>query len=108
MSNITHIITPHLISEPSSQQCRRTIDIDASSGAYAALSGLPIRDYQAAVELDRQEGTMLIHWHASFVPKVPGTGWILERGIRRFLSQCSHGLAEYAASSRRVRPIDQS
>ena len=49
---------------------------------YASLSGLPVRDYVGEVDLEAAPGGgTRIHWHSSFVPKRPGTGWILERGI---------------------------
>jgi uncharacterized protein YndB with AHSA1/START domain len=68
--------------------------------SYATLSGVPTRDYVGEVDLERAPGGWTtVHWHSSFVPKVPGTGWILERGIRRFLEQCAHGLADYAMSA---------
>jgi uncharacterized protein YndB with AHSA1/START domain len=67
---------------------------------YATLSGLPFRDYVGEVDLTpTTEGGTTIHWHSSFFPKTPGTGWIMERGIRRFLGQCVAGLAEYAATA---------
>jgi hypothetical protein len=70
---------------------------------YASLSGLPVRDYAGEVNLERtQEGWTTVRWHSSFLPKVRGTGWILERGIRRFLERCVNGLAEYATSAREV------
>jgi uncharacterized protein YndB with AHSA1/START domain len=66
---------------------------------YRALSGLPTRDYVGTVELeDRPDGGTTIHWRASFFPKIPGTGWVYEAGIRRFLGECARGLAAYAAS----------
>ena len=75
---------------------------------YASLSGLPVRDYVGEVNLDAAPGGgTTIHWHSSFFPKPPGTGWIVERGIRRFLEQCTRGLAEYAAATedRGARPL---
>jgi Polyketide cyclase / dehydrase and lipid transport len=66
---------------------------------YASLSGLPVRDYLAEVELTAVVGGTDVEWQASFLPKMPGTGWILERGLRRFLDQCARGLARYAESS---------
>jgi hypothetical protein len=71
---------------------------------YESLSGLPTRDYVGIVELgDLPDGTpdggTTIHWRASFQPRFPGTGWVLERGIRRFLEECAQGLAAYAAST---------
>lgn len=64
---------------------------------YSSVSGLPVRDYVGEVDLDRApQGWTTIHWHASFYPRIPGTGWIVERGIRRFLGQCTRGLADFA------------
>jgi hypothetical protein len=60
---------------------------------YVSLSGLPVRDYRATVELEERATGTRIRWRASFLPKVPGTGWLLERGIRSFLHQCAEGLA---------------
>lgn len=63
---------------------------------YVSLSGVPVRDYHADVELQLSAGGTDIHWRASFLPKMRGTGWILERGLRRFLQQCAQGLADHA------------
>ena len=60
---------------------------------YVSLSGLPVRDYRATVDLEPTEAGTRVRWQASFSPKVPGTGWLLERGIRTFLQQCIDGLA---------------
>ena len=68
--------------------------------AYASRSGLPVRDYVGEVDLaDDPGGGTTIHWRASFSPKVPGTGWLLQRGITRFLDQCANGLAAYSAAT---------
>ena len=64
---------------------------------YISLSGLPVRDYRARVELEPDGDGTTIRWQASFAPKVAGTGWLLERGLRRFLDQCAQGLAEHSA-----------
>lgn len=65
--------------------------------AYRSLSGLPVRDYRGAVDLqDGGDGGTRIVWSASFEPRFPGTGALLERGIRRFLWGCAEGLAGYA------------
>jgi uncharacterized protein YndB with AHSA1/START domain len=64
---------------------------------YESLSGLPTRDYVGTVELDDAPGGgTTIHWRSSFLPKLPGTGALLERGIRRFLQECADGLARDA------------
>ncbi len=65
--------------------------------SYRSLSGLPVRDYRAHVDLDPDGDGTAIRWEASFAPKVFGAGWLLERGLRRFLEQCARGLAEHAA-----------
>jgi len=74
---------------------------DGRRFAYRSLSGLPVRDYYAVVELHRESGGTRIDWTSSFHPKWPGTGWVLERGLRRFLQQCADGLAKESASSPR-------
>jgi uncharacterized protein YndB with AHSA1/START domain len=67
--------------------------------SYRSLSGLPVRDYRAHVDLEPDGDGTAIQWEASFAPKVPGAGWLLERGLRRFLEQCARGLAEHAEKS---------
>jgi hypothetical protein len=65
---------------------------------YVSLSGLPVRDYRARVELEPTGDGTTIRWHASFAPKLPGTGRLLERGLGRFLAECARGLARHAAN----------
>lgn len=64
--------------------------------SYRNLSGLPLRDYRGDVDLEPAEGGTRICWHTSFLPQVPGTGWLWRWGIRRFVDQCARGLAAYA------------
>jgi uncharacterized protein YndB with AHSA1/START domain len=66
---------------------------------YVSISGLAIKDYRATVDLDECGDGTAVHWRASFVPKIPGTGPILQRGIGRFLQQCADGLARKAGQS---------
>jgi len=66
--------------------------------SYRSLSGLPVRDYRAHIDLEPDGGGTTIRWEASFAPKVVGTGRLLERGLRRFLYECAAGLAAHAAS----------
>jgi len=56
-----------------------------------------VRDYRARVELEPDGDGTTIRWQASFAPKLAGTGWLLQRGLRRFLDQCAQGLAEHSA-----------
>jgi hypothetical protein len=67
--------------------------------AYRALSGLPTRDYFGQVDLEPTPTGSRVRWRASFFPKIPGTGKLMQTGIRRFLDECVHGLAQYAATS---------
>jgi hypothetical protein len=64
--------------------------------SYLHLSGLPVRGYRGDVDLEPTEEGISIHWHVSFSPKVPGTGWLLRWGIKRFVTQSARGLAAYA------------
>jgi uncharacterized protein YndB with AHSA1/START domain len=77
----------------------RIVDVVPDRGiSYVSLSGLPVRDYRADVALELSGDGTDIRWQASFFPKVPGMGWLLERGLRRFLGQCAKGLAAHAAA----------
>ena len=67
--------------------------------SYRHLSGLPVRDYHTDVDLEPTESGTRIRWRTSFLPKVPGTGWLWHWGIRRFVRQCARGLADYAGTS---------
>jgi Polyketide cyclase / dehydrase and lipid transport len=67
--------------------------------SYELLSGLPIRDYRADVDLEpAAEGGTEIHWHSSFLPKLPGTGWLIRRRFTSFIEQCADGVAAHAAT----------
>jgi Polyketide cyclase / dehydrase and lipid transport len=66
--------------------------------AYVSLSDPPVRDYRAEIELEAVERGTAIRWRASFFPRFPLTGRLLERGLRGFLEDCVQGLAAYAES----------
>jgi hypothetical protein len=68
--------------------------------SYALLSGLPLRDYRADVDLLPGDGGTLIHWHSTFVAKRAGTGWLYRRVLSRFIRQAVEGLAAHASSVR--------
>jgi hypothetical protein len=72
---------------------------------YASLSGLPVRDYVGEVVLERtSDGGTAIDWHSSFsTSSPPGTGWLVEKGIAKFLAECARGLAAHAATLPAVR-----
>jgi hypothetical protein len=65
--------------------------------AYAHTSNLPIRDYRGEVDLRPAGAGTEIRWASSFAPKVPGTGWLLRRGLDGFVAKLATGLAEHAA-----------
>ncbi|MGH3901922.1 MAG: SRPBCC family protein [Pseudonocardiaceae bacterium] len=64
--------------------------------SYRHLTGLPVRDYRADVDLESNEGLTRIRWHVSFTPKLPGTGWLWRWGIGRLVRQSARGLAVHA------------
>jgi uncharacterized protein YndB with AHSA1/START domain len=66
---------------------------------YELLSGLPLSDYRGDVDLGPADGGgTAIHWHSSFTAKVPGTGWLYARVLRRFIQRAADGLARRAAA----------
>jgi hypothetical protein len=68
--------------------------------SYTLLSGLPLRDYRADVDLEPTEDGTTIHWRSSFLPKVLGTGWLYRRILTEFIEACASGLAAHAARRR--------
>lgn len=64
--------------------------------SYVLLSGLPIRNYRADVDLEPAGDGTRIHWHSVFDPKLPGTGWLFRRQLTGFLQRTVDGLARRA------------
>ena len=67
--------------------------------AYILLSGLPVRDYRADVELSPDGDGTLITWRARVTPKWRGTGVLLEQFLRGTLTSFARGLARHAAAA---------
>jgi hypothetical protein len=66
--------------------------------SYELLSGLPLAGYRGDVDLaPTDSGGTDIYWHASFTPKVPGTGWFYAMVLRVFIRRAADGLARRAA-----------
>ena len=72
--------------------------------SYAHTSNLPVRDYRADVDLEPTAEGTAIRWVSSFDPKVPGTGWLLRRGLDGFVAQLTRGLAGHASATAAGRP----
>jgi uncharacterized protein YndB with AHSA1/START domain len=67
---------------------------------YELLSGLPVRDYRANIDLTpRRQGTE-IHWHTTFTAKIPGSGWLYRWALAKRTQQFVDGLARHAAGDR--------
>jgi hypothetical protein len=65
--------------------------------AYRLLEGLPIKGYRADVTLaETPEGGTAITWHSTFRPTWPGTGWLIRRGLSKFIAQTAADLAAAA------------
>ena len=69
--------------------------------AYKHTSNLPVRDYRGEVDLEPTANGTEIKWVSSFEPKYPGTGWLLRRGLDRFVAKLTNGLAHHAAATAR-------
>ena len=70
---------------------------------YAHTSNLPVRDYRGEVHLEPTGEGTAIRWVTTFAPKVPGTGWLLRRGLDGFIAKMTTGLAEGAAAEAQAR-----
>lgn len=68
---------------------------------YELLSGLPLRDYRAEVDVESSGEGTAIRWRATFRPRVPCTGWFCRMVLRRFLGRAATGLARRAEADSR-------
>jgi uncharacterized protein YndB with AHSA1/START domain len=74
--------------------------------SYTLLSGLPIRDYRADIDLTPRPGGTEIRWHTTFTAKVPGSGRLYRWGLaegdaavrRRPRRGLGRQLTEYSAA----------
>jgi uncharacterized protein YndB with AHSA1/START domain len=67
-----------------------------SHHGYTMLSGNPVRNYRADVVLAADGDGTLITWSATFEPRIPGTGYLLERFYRMLIGSFARRLAAYA------------
>jgi hypothetical protein len=66
---------------------------------YELVSGLPLANYRAYVDLTPQSsGGTEIHWHSTFNPRIPLTGWLYAYGLRVFIRRAASSLAAKAAA----------
>jgi hypothetical protein len=71
--------------------------------SYVLLSGLPLRNYHACVDLERAaNNATTIVWRASFEPKYPGTGWFWRWFVGRVIQRCAEDLASSARNPRAI------
>jgi hypothetical protein len=64
--------------------------------SYAALSGLPLIEHRADIELTSRGSGTIISWREAFEPRWPGTGRPLAAFLRSFVQRCVDGLAARA------------
>jgi len=64
--------------------------------SYRLLSGLPLQNYRADIDLTPTESGTDIRWHSTFNARF-GTGWAFRFGLGRFITKCVRGLAAEAA-----------
>jgi polyketide cyclase/dehydrase/lipid transport protein len=69
--------------------------------SYVLEQGLPLRDYRAIVTLTPAAVGTSINWHSTFLPKVPGTGWLYRRELGKFIRRTVEGLAVASDMERR-------
>ena len=66
--------------------------------SYTILSGQPVRNYRADVDLTPVEGGTHIRWAGRFEPKVPGTGSLMRWYLGRIVGGFTRRLAAYAGA----------
>ena len=68
--------------------------------AYTLLSGMPVKDYRADVELTADGAGTAIVWKGSFEAKIPGTGPVFRTFFRQIVGGFAKRLAAAAAAQR--------
>jgi uncharacterized protein YndB with AHSA1/START domain len=68
--------------------------------SYRLLSGLPLRDYRAVVELTPSGTGTHIRWSSSYVSGRPGLGWLYRIALTRVIRGTVTGLASAALARR--------
>lgn len=66
---------------------------------YELVEGAPVRDHAGEVVLAPDGAGTRVTWRVRFRARVPGTGWLLERMLRRGLSRSLDGLRRRAEES---------
>lgn len=65
--------------------------------AYELVSGLPLKSYRADVELSPSDGGTSIRWRSTYDgARVPGTTWIYQWQLRKFIVHLVDDLAKRA------------
>jgi hypothetical protein len=70
--------------------------------AYQVLTTIPVRRHRADVWFDAHDGGTTITWQMSFVPLVPGTGWLVGAGLKLGVSRLAHALIAAAETAPRL------
>jgi hypothetical protein len=73
--------------------------VDGRRFSYTHESNLPIKNYRADVDLTPAGDGTQIRWVSAFDPKIPGTGFLMRRGLDSFVAKLVNGLAAHAASN---------
>jgi hypothetical protein len=58
---------------------------------------LPLRNYEAHVDLEPHGRGTVVRWRSSFDAGIPGTGWLYHRVLRGFLATTARAVAVAAA-----------
>jgi uncharacterized protein YndB with AHSA1/START domain len=74
---------------------------------YVLVEGAPIRDHNGEVVLLPDGDATRVVWRVSFRPLIPGTGWLLERLLRKGLTTGLEGLRKLAETNGNEAPRQQ-
>lgn len=83
-----HIGAERTITIGSVKVRERLVAVDPSrSFSYTVLSGAPMKEHLAKVELNPHGSSTEIRWSVEFKPKVPGIGWIVSMVTKKAINQ---------------------
>jgi len=75
-----------------------TIDNRPHTHGYRIPARWPVRDYSARVDFTQDADELTIRWSGQFVERIPGTGFLWQAYLTRFLGGLAERLIKHSRS----------
>ena len=78
--------------------------VDNRRLTYRLLSGLPLRDYEATIDIRPRDRQTQITWSSTFSSRIPGMGGAFRRGMQKIYAEYANALARAAEQNSATQP----